>query len=137
MRSKWLLFILLIALVIVSGCAEEQADSEDAAAGQVQAPANEEETDGEAASAVGAVQYPVRMEFFGFKPAELDINRGDTVTWRNYNQQKVYTLQSDDDLFEKQEIKYGNLYYHTFEDRGTYTFSIENAPEMNMTVNVR
>ena len=137
MQNRWLLIIAVIALVMVSGCADEQAEAEDTTEGQSEIQAEEQNTKDASASAVEAVEHGVSMEFHGFKPDVLDINRGDTVTWRNNNKQKVYTLISDDEIFENKEMKYGNLFYHVFENSGTYTFSIKDTPEMTMTVNVR
>jgi len=137
MQNRWLLIILVIALVMVSGCADEQAEAEGTTEEQSEIQAEEQNTEDAPASAVDAVEHGASMEFYGFKPVVLDINRGDTVTWRNNNKQKVYTLISDDELFEDQEMKYGNLFYHVFENSGTYTFSVKDTPEMTMTVNVR
>ena len=137
MQNRWLLIILIIALIMVSGCAEEQAETEDTTEGQSEIQAEEQNTEDAPASAVEAVEHGVSMEFYGFKPDVLDINRGDTVTWRNNNKQKVYTLISDEGLFGDKEMKYGNLFHRVFENSGTYTFSIKDDPEMTMTVNVR
>jgi plastocyanin len=133
MQNRWLLIILVIALVMISGCAEDQTEADDATA-QSQEP--EDEQDGSETS-VESVQHSASMEFFGFVPTTLDINKGDTVSWRNNNKQRVYTLISDEEIFENQEMKYGNIFYYVFENSGTYTFSVKDTPEMTMTVNVR
>ncbi|MCQ6961702.1 cupredoxin domain-containing protein [Methanolobus chelungpuianus] len=130
------MFIFLIALVIVSGCTEEQAESDDTTEQPI-APAVEENAEEESASAVATQEYGVRLDYTYFSPAELEINRGDTITWRNNNKQKIYTLVSNEGLFENQVMKYGNVYHYTFENRGTYNFSEAETPEMTMTVNVR
>jgi plastocyanin len=137
MKSKWLLFIILIALVMGSGCADDQTEADDMTEGQAQTPAEEQGVSEAPVSAVASEEYGARLEYFGFVPEELEINRGDTVTWRNNNKQKVYTLISDDGLFDDQEMKYGNTFYHIFESSGTYTFSVADTPDMTMTVNVR
>lgn len=136
MKSKLLLFILLAALVMVSGCADEQADSDDVMETQPMTPTAEEDEE-ESASAVAAQEYGVKLDYTYFSPAELEINKGDTITWRNNNKQKTYTLVSNERLFVDQVMKYGNVYHYTFENRGTYNFSEANTPEMTMTVNVR
>ncbi len=137
MKSKWLLFIILIALVMGSGCADDQTEADDMTEGQAQTPAEEQEVSEAPVSAVASEEYGARLEYFGFVPEELEINRGDTITWRNNNKQRVYTLISDDGLFDDQEMKYGNTFYHIFESSGTYTFSVADTPDMTMTVNVR
>jgi plastocyanin len=137
MQNRWLLIVLVIALVMTSGCADDQAETEDTTEGQTGITAEEQNAEDAPASAVEAMQYGVRMDYTYFSPAVLDLNRGDTVTWRNNNKQKVYTLISDDGLFGDQEMKYGNTFYHIFENGGTYSFSVKDTPEMTMTVNVR
>ncbi|MDP2216259.1 MAG: hypothetical protein Q8J68_03100 [Methanolobus sp.] len=137
MKSKWLLFIILIALVMGSGCADDQTEADDMTEGQAQTPADEQEVSEAPVSAVESAKYMASMEFYGFVPPEVEINRGDAITWRNNNKQKVYTFISDDGLFDDQEIKYGNTFHHIFESSGTYTFSIADTPDMTMTVNVR
>jgi plastocyanin len=59
-------------------------------------------------------------------PESLEIQVGDTVTWKNYHRQKMpIILVSKDNLWEPQTIYYGKIFTYTFQNTGTYTFSIE------------
>jgi plastocyanin len=70
------------------------------------------------------------------KPSELTITRGDLISWWNYKRQGSYTLVSEDGLFEDTELLYMRYLNHTFKDTGTYRFSVEGLPHMNLTVTV-
>lgn len=139
MNKKWLILItiLMLAGVLVSGCTDSQ--SEDTTEAQTEETV-EEQTEVEAEEEEVTVgepeEYAVRMEYYGFVPAEMEIRKGDIIAWRNYNKQKVYTLVSDDGLFDDQEMKFGNMYNHMFDEKGTYTFSVKDVPDMTLTVTV-
>ncbi|MEZ5335773.1 MAG: cell surface lipoprotein [Methanolobus sp.] len=134
MTKKWLILItvLMLAGVLVSGCAdnteeetvvEEETVSEDLV---------------EEAPAGDGIEQAIRMEHYGMmKPSEVEINRGDTLVWRNYKPQNTYVLVSDDGLFENQEMYVHDTYTYTFMSSGTYTFSVEDYPDMTLTVTVR
>jgi len=127
MQKRWILLsILLIAGIMVCGCAEEPNDAD----------IGTEELDN--SPVVRGEEYAIRMEWFGaMKPSEIEINRGDVLIWRNYKETGFYYLNSDDGLFEEQKMKYGNMFDHMFEESGTYTFSVKDYPEMVLTVTVR
>jgi plastocyanin len=71
-------------------------------------------------------------------PNNLDIEKGDTVSWVNYKKPKSSSvLVSENGLWEKQTLNYGKAFSYTFEDSGTYTFSLEGIPEAKATVIVK
>jgi|GEM_PF-957179 len=71
-------------------------------------------------------------------PNLLEIEKGDTVSWVNYKKPKGSSvLVSEDSLWEKQTLNYGKAFSYTFEDSGTYTFSLEGVPEAKTTVVVK
>lgn len=71
-------------------------------------------------------------------PSLLEIEKGSTVSWVNYKKPKGSSvLVSEDGLWEKQTINYGKAFSYTFENSGTYTFSLEGVPEAKTTVVVR
>ncbi|WP_406655762.1 hypothetical protein V7O62_08210 [Methanolobus sp. ZRKC2] len=130
MAKKWIIFItiLMLGCVLVSGCTDSQSkETVEASAG---------ETTGEQATESTAKEFAIRMEYYGFVPSEMEIGQGDIIVWRNQNKQKVYTLVSDDDLFEEQEMKFGNMFNHAFDEKGTYIFSIKDVPDMTLTITV-
>ncbi len=71
-------------------------------------------------------------------PSLLEIEKGSTVSWVNYKKPKGSSvLVSENGLWEKQTINYGKAFSYTFEDSGTYTFSLEGVPEAKTTVVVK
>lgn len=134
MTKKWLILItiLMIAGVLVSGCADNTEET------VVEKETVTEDVEEEVAPVGDGTDYGVTMEYYGMmKPSELELNRGDTVAWRNGKPQGTYTLISDDGLFENQVMDHNDAYSHTFMDSGTYTFSVEDVPDMTLTVTVR
>ncbi len=138
MTKKWLLLItiLVFASVLVSGCADnaEENDMEE----ETTEDTKPDEMPEESEPAGEGIDYAIRMEHYSMmKPSELEINRGDTVVWRNYKPQNTYVLISDDGLFEETEMYVHDTQTYTFTESGTYTFSVEDHPDMTLTITVR
>ncbi len=135
MTKKWLILItiLMLAGVFVSGCAD---NAEDTVIEEVE---ETEKVVEDTEPIIGDAQdFAVRMEYYGMmKPSELEINRGDSIAWRNYKPQNTYVLVSDDGLFEDQEMDSNDVYTYTFMESGTYTFSVTDVPDMTLSVTVR
>lgn len=136
MTKKWLILItiLMLAGVLVSGCAD---NADETTAGDEIEETTTEDVQEEVAPMGDGQDYAVRMEYYGMmKPSELEINRGDSIAWRNYKPQNTYVLVSDDGLFEDQEMDSNDVYTYTFTESGTFTFSVKDTPDMTLTVNV-
>lgn len=80
--------------------------------------------------------YLVRLKDYLFIPSELEINTGDLVVWRNY-EDTLFTLTSEEGLFEDQRLGYGNTFNYTFSETGSYNFSVGGYPNMQMTITVK
>lgn len=129
MDKRWIFLVLILAGIMVCGCAEEEADAT--------LDAGEDTESAEDVSAVKGEEYLIRMEYYGeMKPSELEIYPGDTIVWKNEKKQGTFILISDDELFEEQEMKYGTLFPYTFSEVGTYTFSERETPTMTLTIKV-
>ncbi|TQD28289.1 hypothetical protein [Methanolobus vulcani] len=133
MTKKWLILItiLMLAGVLVSGCADNADDT--ATDEQIE----DTTTEDVAEEFTDAVDYGIRMEYYGMMtPSEIEINRGDTLVWTNYKPQNTFVLVSDDGLFEDQEMYVHDTCNYTFTESGTYTFSIVDVPDMTLAVTV-
>jgi plastocyanin len=136
MTKKWLILItlLMLAAVLVSGCTD---NADDTAMEEQADDTTTDDVEEDAVTIADGKDYAVRMEYYGaMKPAELEINRGDTIAWRNYKPQGTYTLVSDEGLFDDQEMDSNDAYSYTFTESGTYTFSVVDTPDMTLTVTV-
>ncbi|WP_340820164.1 hypothetical protein [Methanolobus sp. WCC4] len=136
MTKKWMILItiLMLAGVLVSGC----TDNADTTAENEIEETTTEDTEEEVETIGEGIDYGVKMEWFGkMNPDELELNRGDTIAWRNGKPQGTYTLISDDGLFENQIMDNNDAYEYTFMTSGTYTFSVQDESNMTLTVTVR
>lgn len=79
----------------------------------------------------------LRLKNYLMLPSSLKINIGDTVIWRNYQDSSVLTLSSRENLFEDQRLTYGNTLEYTFNELGSYNFSVKGYPKMQTTITVK
>jgi plastocyanin len=70
-------------------------------------------------------------------PSNLEINTGDAVIWRNYQESGVLTLTGREHLFEDQRLAYGKTLEYTFSGPGSYNFSVREYPKMQTTITVK
>ncbi|CAG0967959.1 hypothetical protein METP2_01217 [Methanosarcinales archaeon] len=65
----------------------------------------------------------------GFYPQVITINKSDTITWNNEeNQRTRIVLVSKDGLFEKKLMLYPERYQYQFKQEGKYTFVLAEYP---------
>lgn len=83
-----------------------------------------------------AVAAAVRIENFAFEPATLEIAAGDTVTWRNADEE-IHAVIADDASFRSAGIDGDETYSHAFPRRGTYTYRCALHPHMTGTIVVK
>ena len=84
-------------------------------------------------------EYTALVQYFKYaqKPPEI-IKKGSRVIWLNrQDSSKIFTLVSDDGLFEDQRIIYGRRYAYTFNETGQFNFSGQISSKkiyLNLTV---
>ncbi|HET8687483.1 MAG TPA: cell surface lipoprotein, partial [Methanosarcina sp.] len=79
----------------------------------------------------------VRLENYGvIRPAEINISKGDTISWWSDKRQGNYVLVSEDGLFPDEKLSYRVPFTRTFNEAGTYRFNVKDVPEMNATIRV-
>ncbi len=81
--------------------------------------------------------YIVRLKDYYMIPSSLEVDIGDTVVWRNYQESGVLILTSGEYLFKNQRLAYGDTLKHTFDKPGSYNFSVKGYPKMQMTITVK
>lgn len=64
-----------------------------------------------------------------FDPAEINIRRGETVTWSN-NDLDVHAIVSEDGLLEGAALEQGDIFELTFPQPGEYVYHCKFHPEM-------
>jgi plastocyanin len=84
----------------------------------------------------GPAEDSVVMENVAFRPDELTVSAGTTVTWTNQDL-VAHTTTSDDDLWDSERMGQGDSFSFTFEEPGTYTYICSIHPtQMQGTVSV-
>jgi plastocyanin len=175
MKTKLIILLLVLSVVLFSGCAgneqtspEENATPEETVTPEevttpeeVETPAvteteeenvtaeenetelenvtaEENETEGQAVSSANGRVYTIRLDNYKASASSLDINEGETVAWLNYQDspRRVFTLVSEQGLFNNTSLSYRRSFAYTFNETGEYNFTVIGQPKMNVTVTV-
>lgn len=73
----------------------------------------------------GPKTYTIYMENFLVQPSNLTISQYDTVIWFNRNNPtRLFTVVSNEDLWENTTIGYRLSLKYTFNDTGTYSYYV-------------
>jgi len=84
--------------------------------------------------------WMIRLEHFLVVPSALEVNKGDTVVWMNFqdNPKRLFTLVSKDGLWEDTNIGYRLTFKYTFNETGTYNYTVPGwEPRMTGSVIVK
>jgi plastocyanin len=138
MKGKILVLLLVFVFLFASGCAGEDSESATEESDALEASAEpQDDVPQENATSGSGKDHVVRLEYYKvIRPSELDIQSGDTVSWWSGKRQGTYILVSEEGLFPDQELAYSVPYSHTFNNPGTYLFTVKDVPEMNVTIRV-
>ncbi|AKB62041.1 cupredoxin domain-containing protein [Methanosarcina mazei] len=102
--------------------------------------AEENETEERPASntSIRTSPYTIRLDNYRASASSLDIKEGETVAWLNFQDspRRVFTLVSEQELFDNQSLSYRRSFAYTFNETGTYNFTVVGQPRMNVTVAV-
>ncbi len=172
MKTKIIVLLLVLGVVLFSGCTGNETPSpeENVTPEVTEAPAEAEtpvvtETPVEAetpvvteteeedvtpeeneteegpvvnTSSIRKTPYTIRLDNYRAYPSSLDIKEGETVAWINYQDspRRVFTLTSEEDLFEDASLVYRRSFAYTFNETGAYNFTIIGQPRMNVNITV-
>ncbi len=137
MKGKILILLLTLVFLFASGCAEKDTglvpNNSNTPVPETGAAVPQDEN----ASSEAGEDHIVRFENYGVvTPPELNISRGDTISWWSGKRQGNYVLVSEDGLFPDEKLSYRVPFTYTFNEIGTYRFMVKNIPEMNVTIRV-
>jgi plastocyanin/mono/diheme cytochrome c family protein len=85
------------------------------------------------AAGVKIVQAGLEVLTWGYAPETITIKAGDTVTWTN-DGSIVHTVTPDDGSFDSGVLNKGDVWTHTFDKSGSYTYHCTPHPWMKATV---
>jgi len=99
---------------------------------------NETEVSEPSVTGVNEAAYLIRLNNNRASASSLEIKKGETVSWINLqeNPKRVFTLVSEQGLFEDANLVYRRPFAYTFNETGQYDFTVVGQPKMNVTVNV-
>jgi plastocyanin len=83
-----------------------------------------------------AAPASVTVKGLKFSPATVTINAGESVTWRNADQQD-YTVTAKNGGFDSGPLKPGRTFKHTFNQAGSFPYGSKFHPRMSGTVVVK
>ncbi len=83
--------------------------------------------------------YSIYMEHYKISfPPQFEINKGDTVVWRNRQDPKrILILVSEDGLWENKSLGYYKTLVYTFNESGTYNYSVIGQLKMSGSLIVK
>jgi plastocyanin len=86
----------------------------------------------------GAAVKPqeVNIEFSDYRPSQLDILPGETVSWTNVSQ-RTHTVTSDTGLFDSDSVVQNGHFAFRFDEVGTYRYHCTIHPSITGEVDVR
>jgi plastocyanin len=87
-------------------------------------------------SSVGASPSEVNIGFSDYRPSQLDILPGETVTWTNVSQ-RTHTVTSDSGIFDSGNVVGGAHFAVRFDRVGTYPYHCTIHPSITGQIDVR
>ncbi|MDX6414284.1 MAG: hypothetical protein QOH23_1694 [Gaiellaceae bacterium] len=85
--------------------------------------------------AIGPAQE-VNIEFSDYRPDQLDVLPGETVSWANVSE-RTHTVTSDTGLFDSGDVLGGARFAFTFPTVGTYRYHCTIHPSITGEIDVR
>ncbi len=136
MKGKSFILLVVLIFLFASGCAEDSESVPDDSNSSVSETGAALQSEENTSSKIGK-DYIVRLENYGVvTPTELEISKGDTVSWWSDKRQGNYVLVSEEKLFPDEKLSYRVPFMYTFNETGTYRFTVKDLPEMKATIRV-
>lgn len=136
MKGKRLILLVVLIFLFASGCAEDNEPVPEDSNSSVPESGDALQSEENTSSKLGK-DHIVRLENYGVvTPPELEISKGDTVSWWSDKRQGNYVLVSEDGMFPDKTLSYRVPFTYTFNETGTYRFIVKDLPGMNATIRV-
>ncbi len=100
-------FLLVLAVALVASCGDDDA-------------ATDGPGDTDAPGAGASVE--VMMESISYRPVELTVEAGTTVTWIHQDGSVAHTTTADDGTWDSGTMSEGDEFSFTFDEPGTYPY---------------
>ena len=132
---KWLVLLLgCLALgSVAAGCGD---DGDDEGGGGGTPPATEQSSDGGGGDAGGG-SSAVTIKEFSFKPGDVKVKAGDTVSWTNEDSAGHDVTGDSFKSGDTGGLGQGDSFEHTFEEAGSFSYVCSVHPNMKGTITVQ
>jgi plastocyanin len=117
----------MVLALIAAGCGGDDDDDGGGGGAATEQPADQ---------GGGGGAGEVTMEGIAFKPAEVTVSVGDTVTWTNDDSVGHDVTADDFESGEPGGLASGDTFEHTFDTAGTFDYVCTVHPGMEGTVKV-
>jgi len=87
-------------------------------------------------SSIGASPPEVSIEFSDYRPSQIDVLPGETVSWTNVSS-RTHTVTSDAGLFDSGTLDGGGHFAYRFADVGSYAYHCVIHPSITGEIDVR
>lgn len=136
MKGNILILSVVFIFLFASGCAEDGESVTGDSNSSIPEAGDTVKPEENMSSKLGE-DHIVRLENYGvIRPSELDISKGDTISWWSDKRQGNYVLVSEEGLFPDEKLSYRVPFTYTFNETGTYRFIVKDLSEMNATIRV-
>jgi len=136
MKKNSLILLMGLIFLFASGCTESNESVPDDSNSSVPEAESALQSENNTTSKLGE-DHIVRLEKYGVvRPSELELSKGDTVSWWSDKRQGNYVLVSEEKLFPDEKLSYRVPFTYTFNEIGTYHFIVKDLPGMNATIRV-
>lgn len=127
--------ILLGFIIILSACGTSPARNNSASATVLTSTSPAVSASASAGTEESSKQSTtVNIKDLKFAPETIEINKGETVTWKNEDSAS-HTVAFD--AFQSGTMKQGDTFEHIFDTVGTFSYYCGNHPSMTGTVKVK
>ncbi|MDG6243241.1 MAG: hypothetical protein QCH31_02445 [Methanolobus sp.] len=107
------------------GTDSEDIDTEDPLDETEEGTVDEEDDGPKVVESEAPRTYTIYMRNFLTQPGNITINTGDTIVWFNDNEPaRIFTLVSNEGLWENKSIGKRLTFKYTFNESGTYTYKV-------------
>jgi len=128
MTNKKILFLLALAalaLALLFGCTQGAGNNT-----QTNNQNNTTNQDNNVVTASNPQNYAINISNFAFNPAEVTINKGDSVSWLNSDSSQHIVVSDTAGLFDSGLLAKGASFQHIFNEAGTYNYHCSVHPSM-------
>ena len=137
--DKWIILLLILTLLIGCSNTQENAspDARDLPSATAAPPTIDDRLNVIPALEAAGNTFDIKISGFAFNPAELTINKGDSVSWKNLDTAPHLVLSDTGNEIASQELPLNGVYTNRFDTSDTFEYYCSIHPSMKGKIQVR